>query len=232
MNAAQGRRWGRSGRRKRIFHAGAACWRCFGPYNPRAVILVASLTATEWIAIAAVIVPALLLVFGIRFNRVLEIEREDRQRSEDRRRREIEAQRTVAAGLQDALAELQVFTGIAVLITNYPERANPKGDKFDVEAPWFLSWLKAEQRVFVESSRLGNKDLKEYARDFVYYKNSIQSKIVVTDPADPEELRALFDEMAEKVAMAQELAGEVYQDFGPPQLGVDRRPLWKRIVIG
>jgi hypothetical protein len=191
-----------------------------------------NLTAAEWIALVAVVVPAGLLIVGIRLNRVLEIEREDRQRAEDRKRRENEAQRAVIAELQDALIDLQVGTAIAVLITNFPKKANPKGDKLDVDAPWYLDWLRAEQRVYVLSSRLGNEQLKQHAREFVEYKNSIQSKVVVTDPNDLTEFRKLMDEIAEDIGKSQELAGRLYQDFGPVEPVEEKRPLWKRLVVG
>jgi hypothetical protein len=191
-----------------------------------------NLTAAEWIALAAVVVPAGLLIVGIRLNRVLEIEREDRQRAEDRKRRENEAQRAVVADLQDALTDLQIGTGVAVSIANFPQQANPKGDKLDVDAAWYLDWLRAEQRVYVLSSRLGSEELKQHARDFVEYKNSIQSKIVVSDPKDLTGFKTLIEEIAVEIGKAQELAGRLYQDFGPVEPVEEKRPLWKRLVVG
>jgi hypothetical protein len=84
----------------------------------------------------------------------------------------------------------------------------------DLLADWFQDWLRAEQRVFVLSSRLQDDNLRKLAREFVYYKNTIQSKVVVGNPADTEGIRQLFGEMAEEVVKAMEYAGGLYQRLG------------------
>jgi hypothetical protein len=195
------------------------------------------MTTAELVAASAVIVPVGILVLTIRANRAAEIERENRQRAQDRRQRENEAQRVVVADLQAALMDLYLGTATAVMLTNYPKQVNPNGDMLRWDAPWFQSWLRDEQRVFVISSRLGNEELKQYAHDFVYNKNEIQSKIVVVDQSDPTELKKLFDEMAVEIGKAMELAGQLYQDFGPEDPDppspppVDRLQCWRTGLV-
>ncbi len=190
----------------------------------------------SWLAWFAVAVPAYVAIIGLVWNawqNRLQQDREfeaseDRQKAEFeasekrqnaefadiRRRQKIDQQLAVVAELQDALSSLQIGTAMAVMITNYPSSTNPDGSKTDLFAGWFQDWLRNEQRVFVLTSRLQDEKLRELARQFVYYKNTIQSKVVVGDPADTAAIRKLFEEMSDEISKAMEYSGDLYQRLG------------------